>query len=298
MNDISTLQRSEVTMPRLNQKAVTFSSTEKAVEHLTNHVLVSPECLGWGELLKDWASLLKLETDSQRTAESGAPVESRTNFIQRTRQTKGCYAQELFNDWIEELKHQQKTADELDWIDHDRNRNHLDCFSIHGVRMVYGPAQGEENHSYSWALLTAHIPGKGSAEEVKSSQEENRTRRDQDPFQNRERGRSRRSRRSPDRSYQERAADRKRREKWTSDEHHYHSFFKPAIRYLKSRANSHADPEGIQTDSRIQEIKRLWKKIKPTRPKNREEWSRMKNLIYRVSEEPSGNDHSEKQEAT
>lgn len=249
-----TLVQRTLTVPDLQQHAVTFTSVADAVRHLLDHLLTAPECVAWASVLTEWAPLLD---DTTATP----PLPERTSFRQRLTQTTGAAGQPLFDRWIAELDRQARSAASLGWwtLTTDRGRQGL---GIHAARLIYASSAA------GWCLTTAYLIGQGDPAEVAAARAEQRLRHERDP------GRSRRGRRNPLSRREQREAD------WSADERFYYRCFRPALRELRRTAISTAALSAQLRENREQDRQALWQVVSRTQPASCEEWCRLRDQHY------------------
>jgi hypothetical protein len=192
------LFRGVVPHPAEPARGVTFfADWRRAVEHLIDHVLTSPECEGWAIV----APQLGQHVDP-------ADGLARTRLAQSARESKGVEVQALFDLYQQEAAEASRQAHILGW--YTKNES---CFVALGVSGVFVLVDGD-------VVVTTYLPGQGDAEAVTQSDDSRHLRRERHPMR----------RAAPPEE------DRRRREAaWTDEERLFYRVFRPAVQFIRSQ---------------------------------------------------------------
>lgn len=174
-----------------------FADWQRAVTHLIDHVLTSPECEAWAIVTPQLAQCVEL-TDSL----------SRTRLAQSARATNGASVQAVFNLYQCAAAEASRQAYVLGWF-----AQNAGCFVALGLNGVF--VLIDRN-----VVVTTYLPGQGSPEAVSQP----------------DAGRHLRRERHPMRRVVPPDEGRRRREAtWTDEERLFYRVFRPAVQFIRSR---------------------------------------------------------------
>lgn len=185
---------------------------DDACRHLSNHVLVEPECYAWAALLPRWAGLLGDDHASHE----------RHNERTQLQHTGGALAQELYDAYAAILRDEVADADHLRWVGRwdppgGASRPAWPVtvgLGTRAVLMVF------EKHPGGWVLKTGFIPGQGDPLEVTRSGRARAPRANRPP--------------RPAPLHLREQAQRTRREAgWSPDEWYFYRVVRPAVQFLR-----------------------------------------------------------------
>jgi hypothetical protein len=192
------LLRGVVPHPADPARGVTFfADWRRAVEHLIDHVLTSPECEGWAIVAPPIGQHVDLADGLARTRQA-----------LRARESKGVEVQALFDLYQREASEAARQAHVLGW-----HAQQEDCFVALGVSGVFVLVDGD-------VVITTYLPGQGDAEAVSRPDDSRHLRRERHPM---------RRAAPPD-------EDRRRREAaWSEEERLFYRVFRPAVQFIRSQ---------------------------------------------------------------
>ena len=192
------LLRGVVPHPAEPARVVTFfADWRRAVEHLIDHVLTSPECEAWAIVAPQLGQHVDL-----------ADGLARTGLARSARESKGVEVQALFDVYQREAAEASRQAHVLGW--HAQNEG---CFVALGVSGVFVLVEGD-------VVVTTYLPGQGNPEAVSQPDDSRRLRRERHPM---------RRAAPPD-------EDRRRREAaWSDEERLFYRVFRPAVQFIRSQ---------------------------------------------------------------
>ena len=195
-----------------------FASQEKALKHMGNHVLTAPECRAWAVIMPEWKATLDPREEP--------PLNAREALKEQLMEGDQEIAQKLYNSWLEAIKSQYKSAENLNWA--ECQGDVLLAFGPHAVLVVVSGMKKMEAGA-TRVVVTAFIPGQGQAGETQAAQRMGRLRNDTpDPSERRTRGRD----------MQERQLLQARRSQrmLNPDDWYFNQVFKPAVKFLRREA--------------------------------------------------------------
>ena len=181
------LRLTTVALPGHEATAQVHATSGDAAWHLSNHVLVEPECFAWGYVLPGWNHLLDQGTSTERHNE-------RT----RLAHTGGESGQELYDAYAAALVQDAADATRLRWwaewdppapavlplvvaTKKTRKESRSDgvprtpwpvvvAMGLRAILMVFEKEPG------GWVLRTAFVPGQGDPREIAEAGREHRPR--------------------------------------------------------------------------------------------------------------------------
>lgn len=224
------LRLTTVALPGHEATALVHGTSGDAAWHLSNHVLVEPECFAWGYILPDWKDTLDT-----------APPSARHYHRTQIRHTDGSSGQRLYDDYAAAIAADAADAVRLRWWARwdpppmttpppppiGKKSKRPDCKSdglpraarpvvvaigLRALLMVFEKEPG------GWVLKTAFVPGQGDPKEIAQADREHRPRSNTPP-------RVPRGHR-PDETA---ALD----EKWSDDQWYYYRVFRPALKFVR-----------------------------------------------------------------
>lgn len=174
-----------------------FADWRRAVGHLIDHVLTSPECDGWAIVVPQLGQHVDL-----------ADGLARTRMAQNAHESKGVEVQALFDLYRREAAEASRQAHVLGW--HARIGG---CFVALGVSGVFVLGDGD-------VVVTTYLPGQGDAGAVSQPDDSRHLRRERHPM---------RRAAPPD-------EERRRREAaWSDEERLFYRVFRPAVQFIRSQ---------------------------------------------------------------
>ena len=223
------LRLTTVALPGHEATAQVHATSGDAAWHLSNHVLVEPECFAWGYILPAWKHLL-----------DDAPAASRHYERTQLTRTDGDSGQALYDAYAAAVAQDAAEAARLRWwVRWDppiptttgavpiakkrrkeprsdgvprRPRPVVVALGLRAVLMVF------EKESTGWILKTAFVPGQGDPKEIAQADREHRPRANTPPHLPR------------NHSPGETAALDAR---WTDDQWYFYRVFRPALKFVR-----------------------------------------------------------------
>jgi hypothetical protein len=225
------LRLTTVALPGHEATAQVHATSGDAAWHLSNHVLVEPECFAWGYILPDWKDTLDT-----------APSATRHYHRTQIRHTNGDSGQALYDAYAAAITQDAADAARLRWwvrwdppitttpppvpIGKKKRKDVrpdapprpprpvVVALGLRAVLMVF------EKEAAGWFLKTAFVPGQGDPREIADADHNGRPRANTPPRTPRGH--------LPDESA---ALD----EKWTDDQWYYYRVFRPALKFIGRR---------------------------------------------------------------
>ncbi len=194
-----------------------FADWQRAVEHLSDHVLTEPECQGWAIVLAD--RTLPLQLDDK---------DARWRYAQQSHQPRGGQAQSLFDLYTDCIRKATDDAHRLGWHGENDNGSVMVGLGTNGVLVLI-----EESF-----VVTAFLPGAGEASATREAREQAGMSRSALP---RERGMRTRRSGGADRELRQ---QQHRQQNWSHEEQLYYLVFRPAVQFIRSRYHSSRDLTG------------------------------------------------------
>ncbi len=141
------MRLASITNPANGETVRFFKNWEKACQHLEDHVLSSPECEAWRLVTPEIENLMALDDEKLRL-----------RLVRDARQTAGVAAQALYDCYARAVDADCLDARAVGW--HATRDDVTVAVGTSGVHVI---VEGR-------AVVTAYLPGQGSAEATAASQ--------------------------------------------------------------------------------------------------------------------------------
>ncbi len=193
-----------------------FGDWEKAVEHLTHHLLTAPECHAWALVIDDYTRLVDLRS-----------ADARFHFVEQARASHGQSAQALYDRYAHAVSADLRDASQLEWfVQHGQVTV---AMGTTGILVVIVAVGGNDTLDRPRPIVkTAFLAGQGDPEAVRKSH--------RIPAAERRGMMRERPMRTPKRhgvSGEARGRRQRLREaRWSTEERLYYRVFRPSVQHI------------------------------------------------------------------
>lgn len=223
-----------------------FANVDKAVEHLCNHLLVSPECHGWALIIPGYRDSLNPEDANARWIASKEAVRS-----------GGASVQSLYDAWLAISDAEAKAATQLAWV--IRVGRTTVAMGIQGVLLIVDDV-----------VRTSFLPGLGDARETVRAAQAGERRVDRLGMRAPRKG-------NDDDHCSPTPGTTRQRARWSLEERIYYEVFRPAVQFIRRQHNWNTGWNDAQLGSN--DYGSLKQRLPPMSRLRIEQWKELRNGI-------------------